>query len=134
MRTVVKPDTLFDSSPYHFSQIITTPAAGTLVFLAGQAAMSVDGKPTGGGYAEQTAQALENIRLGLEAVGATIADLVSIRIYVVEHRVELMDEIVPVMARFFGDVPPPANTWIGIQALALPELKVEIEAQAVLSG
>lgn len=134
MRTVLRPETLFDSSPYHFSQVITAPAGGTLVFLAGQAAMSPDGQPTGGSYAEQTAQALENVRLGLEAAGATLSDLVSIRIYVVDHRVELMDEIVPVMAEFFGDVPPPANTWIGVQALALPDLKVEIEAQAVIDG
>ena len=134
MRTVIQPDTLFDSSQYNFSQVITAPASGTLVFLAGQAAMDLEGNPTGGSYADQARQSLENVRLGLEAAGGTIADIVSIRVYVVDHTVELIGEIMPVFVEFFGDVAPPANTWIGVQALALPELKVEIEAHAVIGN
>lgn len=134
MRTVIQPDTLFDSTPYHFSQVITAPASGTLVFLAGQAAMDPDGRPTGGDHAAQARQALENVRLGLAAAGAQLTDIVSLRVYVVDHAPEVIDAIMPVFAEFFGEVAPPANTWIGVQALALPELKIEMEVQAVVGA
>jgi enamine deaminase RidA (YjgF/YER057c/UK114 family) len=40
--------------------------------------------------------------------------------------------VVPALADFWGDVTPAANTWIGVQALALPEFLIEIEATAAL--
>jgi len=34
------------------------------------------------------------------------------------------------MTEFYGDVEPAANTLVGVQALALPEFLIEIEATA----
>jgi len=36
------------------------------------------------------------------------------------------------LAAFYGDVIPAPNTIIGVQALALPDFLIEIEAVAVL--
>ena len=38
----------------------------------------------------------------------------------------------PSLGRFFGDAPPPAQTLIGVQALGMPGMLVEIEATAVV--
>jgi len=37
------------------------------------------------------------------------------------------------LAGFYGDITPAPNTVIGVQALALPEFLIEIEATAVKS-
>jgi enamine deaminase RidA (YjgF/YER057c/UK114 family) len=132
MKTALQPAALFDSSIYHFSQVVTAPA-GRLVFLAGQAAMDEQGQPVGGDdLVAQCRRALVNVELALDAAGATVADLVSIRVYIVDYRPDFIEALLPEFERFFAGTPPPASTWLGVQCLALPELKIEIEAQAVI--
>jgi enamine deaminase RidA (YjgF/YER057c/UK114 family) len=36
------------------------------------------------------------------------------------------------LREFFSSEKPPASTWIGVSALAVPEFLIEIEATAVL--
>ena len=134
MKTAHQPAALFDSRPFHFSQVVTAPA-GRLVFVAGQTAWDEKGQLVGGDdLAAQARQALVNVGLALEAAGATVADLVMMRTFVVNYRPEFVDILLPEFAHFFTDSPPPANTWVGVQSLALPELMIEIEAQAVVGG
>jgi enamine deaminase RidA (YjgF/YER057c/UK114 family) len=68
----------------------------------------------------------------LAEAGAGPEHLVRIRTYVVDHTPEKLGLVVPALADFWGDVTPAANTWIGVQALALPEFLIEIEATAAL--
>jgi enamine deaminase RidA (YjgF/YER057c/UK114 family) len=39
-----------------------------------------------------------------------------------------------VRSRFFGDLAPPTSTLVGVQALVVPELMIEIEAIAVIEA
>ena len=50
----------------------------------------------------------------------------------VDHSPEKLEPVGMALMEFYGDVLPAPNTWIGVQALALPEFLVEIEATAVL--
>jgi enamine deaminase RidA (YjgF/YER057c/UK114 family) len=134
MKNAVQPATLFDSSVYQFSQVVTVPA-GRQVFVAGQTAMDENGQIVGGDdFAAQCRQALTNVAHALQAAGATVADITAVRVYMVDYRPEFIDVLLPEFERFYAGTPPPASTWVGVQALALPELKIEIEAQAVIAG
>ena len=52
--------------------------SGDHVFTAGQVAFDAGGAPIGGGIEAQTRQALENLRLCLDAAGCTFDDVVKV--------------------------------------------------------
>jgi enamine deaminase RidA (YjgF/YER057c/UK114 family) len=132
VKKVIQPEKLFDSSPFHYSQVVTA-TGGTLVHISGLAAWNKDGQLVGGDdLVAQTRQTLANIRAGLDGAGAKIDDLIMIRSFIVNYQPEYFELLMPEFAAFFGDARPPASTWVGVQALALPDLLIEIEAQAVI--
>ena len=83
---------------------------------------------------QQTAQALENIKSALAAGGATMQDVVRLDIYVVDYNPDKIPAIGAAMNRYFDPEHLPANTLLGIQALAMPEFLVEITATAVVDA
>jgi enamine deaminase RidA (YjgF/YER057c/UK114 family) len=128
----INPGSLYDSLPFGFSHA-ALQSGGRTVHLAGQVAWDAGGNIVGpGDLVAQTRQVLANLKAVLDEVGATPADVVRLRTYVVDHT---PDKLGPVLGQFpdfyAGGVPAP-NTFIGVQALALPEFLVEIEATAAL--
>ena len=85
-----------------------------------------------GDLTAQTRHALANLRQVLASAGATPADVVRLRTYVVNHTPDKLGPVCAEIAAFYGDAAPAANTFIGVQALALPDFLIEIEADAVL--
>jgi enamine deaminase RidA (YjgF/YER057c/UK114 family) len=85
-----------------------------------------------GDLGAQTAQALANLKAVIEAAGATPADVVRVRTYVVNHSPEAFGPVLTEMAKFYGDAQPAPNTWIGVAALAMPDFMIEIEATVAL--
>ena len=67
----------------------------------------------------------------LEAAGAGFGDVLKVTVYLTD--VEDRKKINPVRQEFFGNARP-ASTLIGVQALAIPGMKVEIEAVVGLRG
>jgi enamine deaminase RidA (YjgF/YER057c/UK114 family) len=62
-----------------------TIATGTrVIHVSGQTAVDVEGKVVGATHLEQSRKALENLRVALEAAGATLADVAKFTIYVVD--------------------------------------------------
>lgn len=76
--------------------------------------------------AEQTRQALANISQALGEAGASLADVVRVRVYVADR--EAFDAVLPVFGEVFRSIRP-ANTTVLCQ-LVEPHMKVEIEATA----
>jgi enamine deaminase RidA (YjgF/YER057c/UK114 family) len=108
-------------------------ARGTQVHIAGQVAFDAEGRVVGvGNLRAQAEQALHNLRLALDAAGARVDDLVKTTIYIVNYKPTDREAIAEVRSRFYGDRPPPASTLVGVQALVVPELMIEIEAIAVI--
>jgi len=133
MKKTIQPAGLFDSSQFHYSQVVTS-TGGTLVHISGLAAWNEHGQLVGGNdLIAQTRQTLANVRAGLEGAGAGIDDLIMMRSFIVNYQPEYFARLMPEFAAFFGGARPPASTWVGVQALALPDLLIEIEAQAVIS-
>ncbi|MFZ5704424.1 MAG: RidA family protein [Pseudomonadota bacterium] len=128
----INPDSMYNSLVYGFSHA-AVQTSGKTVHLAGQVAWDKDCNIVGGDdLAAQTRQTLANIKTVIEAAGGTIADIVRLRIYVVNHSPDKLGVVLPEVGAFFGDVTPPPNTFLGVQALALPDFLIEIEATAAI--
>lgn len=99
---------------------------GDLLFVSGLAALDEDGNLVGGDdVAAQTRKVLENMASILAAAGATFADVLRVTVYLTD--VDDRSLINPVRQEYFG-TSRPASTLIEVSALAIPGMKVEIEA------
>ena len=128
----VNPDSLFPSVQHGFSQVIVA-SGRKIAFISGQTAWDVRKKIVGGNsLLEQARQALRNIQAAIEATGGTLKDIVSLRIYIVNYQPQNAEAVSIALREFFSSTNPPASTWIGVSALAVPEFRIEIEATAVL--
>ena len=105
-------------------------ATGTRILeISGALAEGPDGAPLAEGDAEaQARQCLRNIDGVLKAAGATKDDIVRIGVFLTD----MADRPAVARAReeYFG-AHKPAATLVAVQALVLPEFKVEIEATAI---
>ena len=126
------PATLFDSRPYGFTQVVVTEGK-RMIHCAGQTAWDKEMKFVGvGDLAAQAECALANLGLALAAAGAGPGNVARLRIYVVQYKPDYLEIIGKALGTFFAPHPPPANTLIGVQSLALPEFLIEIEATAMI--
>jgi enamine deaminase RidA (YjgF/YER057c/UK114 family) len=132
MNEHLKPSTLMASDAYGYTQVVVSTGTRT-IHIAGQVAVDAHGNVAPeGDLAGQMKKALDNVRLALVAAGADKKDLVQMRYYVVNYDENSFAAMMPVIKDFFGDIPPPANTLLGVSALAWPELLIEIDGTAVL--
>jgi enamine deaminase RidA (YjgF/YER057c/UK114 family) len=130
----ISPDGLFSTKGLGFTHVVTS-APGTTIHVSGQTAWSADRKLIGGSDLRLQAEgALGNLRTALAAAGATPADVVSTRVYIVNYKPEYAAVLSPAFEAFFAGGPPPASTWLGVQSLAVPGFLIEIEATAVVSA
>lgn len=119
------------STPRGYSHVVT--ATGTMVFVSGQIALDKDGKIVGAGdIRAQATQVLQNVKSALAAAGATFADVVKQNTYVVNLNAESLAAIREVRAQFFPAGDPPASTLVGVTALAMEGLLIEVEVVAVM--
>src|SRR5215510_6720675 len=128
----VNPNSLFPSLPHGFSQVVVA-GGRKMVFISGQTAWDARKNIVGGdSVLEQARQAFRNLERAIEAVGGTLKDIVALRIYIVDYQAESGTAVGTVLREVFSSQNPPASTWIGVSALAVPEFLIEIEATAVL--
>ena len=129
----INPASLFPSLQNGFSQIITAQG-GKTVYISGQTAWDANKQIVGGmDLGGQTRQALRNVRTAVEAVGGTMADVVSLRIYVVNYKTEDAGVVGEALREFFPAEAPPTSTWLGVTSLAVRDFLIEIEAIAAVS-
>ncbi len=105
---------------------------GNLLFISGCGPFDEENRIIGGDdAAQQCRQVLKNIDKILVAANASFADVLKVTVYLTD--VGDRTVINPVRKEFFGQTRP-ASTLIGVAALAIPEMKVEIDAVAALGG
>jgi len=112
---------------------VVSATGGKTIYISGQVSVDEKGEVIGkGDMKRQTEQAFENIRLGLEAAGATFQDVVKTNLYVVGLRPEHVPIIREVRSRYVWAEHPPSSTLVGVSALVGPDWLIEIEAVAVV--
>lgn len=131
-RKTINPSSLCDSSMYGFSHAVESSGVKT-IHCAGQVAWDRHCNLVGDDdIVAQARQALDNLTRVLSEAGASAENVVRMRTYVVGHKPEYLESVGAAISDFYGDTEPAANTWIGVQTLALPEFLIEIEATAVV--
>jgi 2-iminobutanoate/2-iminopropanoate deaminase len=104
---------------------------GDLLFISGVAPCDEKLNLVGGDdVAAQARRVFVNMAKVLEAAGAGFADVLKVTVYLTD--VNDRAKINPVRQEFFGAARP-ASTLIGVAALALPGMKIEVEAVAGLA-
>ena len=98
---------------------------GDLLFVSGVAPLDAKGRVVSDDPAEQTRQIFRNRKEIRDAAGAKPEDVLKVTVYLTD--VNDRKKINPAREAFFGAARP-ASTLIGIKELAIPGMKVEIEA------
>ena len=118
-----------DRAPQPVASYSQAVQAGNLLQVAGQVGIDpATGELVGDEVGEQTRQTLDNLVAVLEAAGATLRDVIMVRVYLTDRaHFAAMNEI---YAGYVGE-PFPARTTVFV---GLAEgMLVEIDALAVLS-
>jgi 2-iminobutanoate/2-iminopropanoate deaminase len=130
-KQAINPPSVFRSLDHGFSQAVVASGRKTL-YVSGQTAWDSRKRLMGGGDLEgQARQAFANVQAVVEAAGGTLADVVSLRIYVVDYRPDKAAAVGSALRHSFTGEAKPASTWIGVAALADPGFLIEVEAIAV---
>ncbi len=117
-------------------QVIYTPVVvveddtHTHVYLAGRTSRTLDGDVAcKGDMRGQIREVCIAIQIALESVGATFADITRTITYTTDMKAYFaaIDE----RFKYFKD-PLPTSTLIGVACLAMPEMLVEIEVEAII--
>ena len=112
-----------------FSQAWKVEDGRTVIFVAGQVSVSEDGQLVhDGDFPAQARLVFENLRTVLEGAGASLENVVKLGVYLTD--MSRMPEYGAVKAEFFKG-PQPASTAVGVTALAMPGLMIEVEAIAM---
>lgn len=113
-----------------FNQGVIQPE-GKVIHVTGQVAWDENSNVVGEGDAgAQLEKSLDNVRIILDQVGGTLADIVSMTIYFL-HRDDL-PAIQEARSRAFPAATAPASILIQVAGLVIPELLVEVVPIAVV--
>ena len=112
-----------------YTHVVTIEEGRRLIFIAGQVPRDRHGNNVGkGDMAAQIRQVGENIKAALEAVGATLKDIVKTTTFVTD--IEAYLKAVDARMEYFGPGLP-TSTTVEVRRLASPDFLVEVEAMAV---
>jgi enamine deaminase RidA (YjgF/YER057c/UK114 family) len=115
-----------------FSHGVATKGGVTL-HVSGQVAVDADGKVIApGDMKAQTEAVFYNLRLILREAGGSFEDVVKLTHYVVDLKPEHRPVITEIRNRYVNQENPPASTMIGVPALVMDGLVIEVEVVAVI--
>ena len=127
---LLNPTGLF--RPTTFSQLAVV-SAGKLVLVSGQTARDAQSNLVGkGDLRAQTVQVFENLKIALRSAGADFDDVAKLTTFVVGLKPTDRTMIAEVIAQYFPPGRRPAHTLVGIDALAVEDLLIEVEVIAVV--
>jgi enamine deaminase RidA (YjgF/YER057c/UK114 family) len=113
--------------PFGFSRVVS---AGPLVIVGGTTSVNPDGVVIGETPYEQTREILRKVEHELSRAGATLRDVIWVRIYTTD--ISRGDEVGRAHGEVFGDVRP-LMTQVECSALIDPRMIIEIETVALIA-
>ncbi len=105
--------------------------SGPMVFVSGTTSLDKKGKVQGKTAAEQTTITMRKIEAALKSAGSKLGDLTQMTIYVTDIR-DMGDVVKALGKALKGSVV--TSTLVGVTALAVPGLLVEIECMGVVEN
>jgi enamine deaminase RidA (YjgF/YER057c/UK114 family) len=107
---------------------------GKVVYISGQVSRDESDAIVGEkNFSAQVEQVFQNIKIAVEAVGASFSNIVKLNYYCVDSvepsQIPVVREI---RDRFVNTGSPPASTFVVVSRLVRPEFLIEIEAVAVV--
>ena len=127
-KKLINPEQLYDGAAIGLSQAVLDTDT-SLLFVSGQVDWDQQHHVSQHTVPGQFAVALEKLRTVLTAAGASVDDLLQLRIYVRGELEEHMASVAPILASFLGSSRV-AVTGIGVASLASKATLVEVEAVA----
>ncbi len=102
---------------------------GRTIYVSGQVPVDKTGALVGAGdLRAQTRQVFENVKAGLEAAGASFADVVKLSFYVVDAA--QVQTVRDVRDTYVDTARPPASTLVEVRRLVREEFLIEVDAIA----
>jgi enamine deaminase RidA (YjgF/YER057c/UK114 family) len=117
--------------PMGFTNTVTYTHGGIKTIIVSGQVGYADGK-VGETFEEQADIAHQNVIRELASAGANAADLIKINTYVVDLDSTRSKAVQAAKAKYFTQENQPASTMVGVSALVMKPLLVEIEATAVV--
>ena len=114
---------------YHYAPGILV---GDMLYVSGQVGRDADLNVVEGAEA-QFARAFENVRLVLDAAGATFADVIELETWFADSMADL-GTFMTVKERYFPAPPYPTWTGFAVRGFSMPGLLVEIKVTALLGS
>lgn len=115
-----------------FSPAVIT-AGGHTVWVAGHGApRDADGNSLAGDFEGQARRSFELLSATLEEAGATLADMVTMTVFIIDARYG--DRFTELRHDYYPDGDFPASALITVAGFAQPEMMVEIQGIAVIDG
>ena len=102
------------------------------LYISGKTPVDENHRLVGETMAQQTEQVLKNIKKVLEHEGATMDDVVRVRVFATQLDPKSLRDIHEVRSRYFSEGKYPASTLVGTTGLVRDGGMIEIEADAVL--
>jgi enamine deaminase RidA (YjgF/YER057c/UK114 family) len=123
------------NTPRFYSHAVSAEGAGKLVYVSGQVSWDASGNVVGkGDMRAQSEQVFRNVGHALAAAGAGWDDVVKMNGYMVGMHAERVAAYREVRSRFLKEGALPASTLVGVERLVDPDLLLEVEVLAAVSG
>ena len=121
-----------DPDPYEEYNIAQAHEFDNKLYISGQTSIDQHGEMVGvGDFDAQVAQVFENLARVLDAGGSSFEQVLKVNIYLTD--MSYFEKIVDAREEYFTE-PYPADTIVEVEALALPDAMLEIEATAIVNG
>lgn len=127
---IVNPNGLYDPAPNGYSHTVIACGGSRVAYFAGQGGEFEDGTLPDTMEAQIT-QAFANLKIALDAVGATPDRVTRIGTFLVDYDQSMLGHLSATCLKFFGTTLP-TQTLVPVPRLALDGMLFEVEATAIL--
>jgi enamine deaminase RidA (YjgF/YER057c/UK114 family) len=128
--TIVNPPALPDPTERGYSTAVVAPAGSRLAFVSGQGGFDRTGALPDD-FAAQVDLAYQALLAAVAGLGASPERVVKLTLYVVNHDPAKLGILTAAVTQAFGDRLP-AQTLVGVPALAVPGMLFEVEAVVIV--
>lgn len=114
-----------------FSHVAVVPPGATTIHVGGQNGVDETGAVVSADAGEQSARALDNARIALEAAGAGLDDVISWTVFI-HQEADLRAAYGAVASKLARDGAPPLVTAAVVAGLGVPGALIEVSAVAAV--